>query len=204
MTDVFWLSASWVVASVIGLAVGFVSVGEALADQAALKLSGKNGVRSTVALASLVTEITRMGIQFLLLIIGIGSMLSPLTPSSRAPLAYVLTGVVYLLVFNSIYNLRVRRNVIKATSRSFNPAEQETLLEVKSGVEMVGVKVGAVKKAAEDAQHEADNMSKKVAELTDRATTSETRADVAEDRADASQDRADVAERRADAAEERE
>lgn len=183
MTDVFWISVVWVALSIGGLAVGFVSLGEASADRRALRESGKNGVRLIVARAALVTEATRMALQFLIVLMGVGSLLNPITSEARAPLVYVAVLGTAIIVFNSVYSLMVRRAVIKGAAVILvKLAEQETLLEVQR-----------------DMAKSAD-----VADLAKRATASEHRADVAEHRADDSEDRADISEHRADAAEERE
>ena len=116
MIDVFAISVVWSALALVGLGVGLLSVGEAVADRAALKASGKNGVRLVVAHGALVSEGIRMGVQTLLLLIGIGSMASPFLSEGRAPLVYMLTLVVGLLAFNSYYNLTVRRVVIKSAS----------------------------------------------------------------------------------------
>lgn len=176
MTDVFWVSLLWVALSVVGIGISFLSIIEAIADREALRRSGKNGVRLIVARAALGTEYLRTAIQGILLVVGIGSALTPEIPVSREPLSYLMTVAVALIVVNSSSNLAVRRAVIRGTSSAIvKVAEQETLLEVKEDVERVSQKVAEVKTAADAAYEEANEVNSKIASISKRVGVVEER-----------------------------
>jgi len=169
------MEAVWTAMALVGIGLGGYLLRAERHDRALAQ--AENGRTGILSWALVTNETLKVIGQFLLFMAGVGSLATPNPTAPATPLGPVFIGLLVLFtalgVGQSAVLIYARTRIARYPVAVL--AQQETLLEVQR-----------------DMATSAD-----VADLAQRATTSEHRADVAEQRAD-------VSERRADAAEERE
>ena len=170
--------------AVVGIALSLYLLRAERQDRAVL--AEDNGRTGILSWSLVLNESLRVAAMVILFAVGVVSLT---TPNQTAPASIVgpLMPVTLMLfavisVGQSAVLIYARQRIARYPVEPSGLAKEATLLAVQHDVEQVSIKVGEAKQAANAAYETANDVNKKIADLAQRADTSERRADAAEER----------------------